>query len=190
MILPGGGYTEYSAVIGGRERSIRIEPDGAGFRVRVDGEEFHVGGDTPGEGEFCLLLNSRPQVVNVRGEGEGHYRVMLGGIERSVRIQDPIASRARHTSQTIRSDPTIEVRSPMHGTIVAVQIQEGEDVEEEAPLVVLEAMKMQNALTSPIRGRVSRVLVRTGETVEGDALLMVLERIQPDLGKTEEIEGP
>jgi biotin carboxyl carrier protein len=78
----------------------------------------------------------------------------------------------------------------MHGTIVAVQIQEGEDVEEEAPLVVLEAMKMQNALTSPIRGRVSRVLVRAGETVEGDALLMVLERIQPDLGKTEEIEGP
>ena len=42
----------------------------------------------------------------------------------------------------------------MHGLVVAVQVKEGDEVEEEAPLVVLEAMKMQNALTSPIRGRV------------------------------------
>jgi biotin carboxyl carrier protein len=178
MSLSGGGYREYSALVGGKERSVRVEPDGEGLRVRVESEEFLVRCETRADGEFFLLLNGRPQVVNVRGEAEGRYRIMLGGIERSVRIQDPIASRVGHASQTIRSDRTIEVRSPMHGTVVDVQIEENEEVEEESPLVVLEAMKMQNALTSPIRGRVRRILVRPGETVEGDALLVVLDRVE------------
>ena len=55
----------------------------------------------------------------------------------------------------------------MHGLVVAVQVKEGDEVEEETPLVVLEAMKMQNALTSPAAGTVREVRARTGETVEG-----------------------
>jgi biotin carboxyl carrier protein len=184
---PGGGYREYSARVGGRERLVRVEPDGEGLRIRVDGEEFHVGCESPGEGEICLLMNGRPQVVNVRNEGEGRYRVMLGGIERSVRIQDLIHARIGRPSQAIRQDRTIEVRSPMHGTVVAVQVGEGDTVEEEAPLIVLEAMKMQNALTSPIRGRVLQMLARPGVSVEGDALLIVLERIDTEKGA--EAEG-
>lgn len=189
MKLPGGGVTEYVALVGGRERSVRVEPDGDGLRVRVDGEEFRVSGEAAGEGEICLLLNGRPQVINVLGEGEGRFRVMLGGIERTVQIRDPIASRAIRSSQAIRSDLTIEIRSPMHGTVIAVQVQEGDEVEEEAPLVVLEAMKMQSALASPIRGRVTRLLARAGETVEGEGLLMILERIPSGTGSTEGVEA-
>jgi biotin carboxyl carrier protein len=172
-----GGCREYSAVIGGRERTVRVEPDGEGLRVRVDGEEFHVVSDAQETGESCLLLNGRPQVVNVRRESEGSYRVMLGGIERSVRILPAGSSRADGAHHAIRSDAVIEIRSPMHGMVVAVQVEEGEEIEEEAPLLVLEAMKMQNAITSPIRGRVKTLLVRPGLTVEGEALLAVLERI-------------
>ena len=48
----------------------------------------------------------------------------------------------------------------MHGTVVAVHAREGEFVEADAPLVVLEAMKMQNAISAPLlRGRCAKVLV-------------------------------
>jgi len=64
----------------------------------------------------------------------------------------------------------------MPGVVVAVQAKEGDEVAPEAPLVVLEAMKMQNALTSPIQGIVRSVHVQPGQTVEGDAILVVLRR--------------
>lgn len=180
MSAAGGGYREWVALVGGRERSVRVEPDGEELRVRVDGEEFQVGGEAAEGGELFLLMNGRPQVVHAMNEGEGSYRVTLGGIERSVRIQDPLRAQTSHPSATIRGDKEIEVRSPMHGTVVAVQVEEGDEVEEESPLVVLEAMKMQNALTSPIRGRVRKVLATAGQTVEGEGLLVILERRLPE----------
>jgi 3-methylcrotonyl-CoA carboxylase alpha subunit len=177
---PPGRSREWVAMVGGRERSVRLEPDGEELRVRVDGEEFHIGCEATDAGELFLLLNGRPQVVNIRDEGDGNYRIMLGGIERSVRLRDPMSSRIGGTSSPILQDREIEVRSPMHGTVVAVQVAEGDVVDEESPLVVLEAMKMQNALTSPARGRVRQVLVSAGQTVEGEGLLIVMERLAPD----------
>jgi biotin carboxyl carrier protein len=174
--LSGGGFREYLAIVGDRQRQVRVEPDGENLRIRVDGEEFSVGCSEGGTGEFCLFLNGRPQVVNVLPEGEGRYRVMLGGGETTVSVTDPVAARLGGVNRAIRQDKRIEVRAPMHGLVVAVQVKEGDHVEEESPLVVLEAMKMQNALTSPAAGIVRHVHARPGETVEGDALLVVLDR--------------
>ncbi len=171
-----GGTREYLARVGGRERRVRIEPDGEGLRIRIDGEEFHVTCEAYPDGEHCILLNGRPQVVIVKPAGPQSYRVIHGAGEMDVELADPIESRLTRRSGVIRHEGEIEIRSPMHGTVIAVQAVEGDRIEEEAPLVVLEAMKMQNALTSPSRGRIARVLVRPGQTVEGDALLVVLER--------------
>lgn len=171
-----GGHREYLARVGGRERSVRVEPDGDGLRIRIDGEEFHVTCEAYPDGEHCLLMNGRPQVAIVRAAGAGRYRVIHGAGEVTVELADAIESRLARRAGSIRQEGEIEIRSPMHGTVIAVQAAEGDLVEEEAPLVVLEAMKMQNALTSPARGRVVRVLVRPGQAVEGEALLAVLER--------------
>jgi pyruvate/2-oxoglutarate dehydrogenase complex dihydrolipoamide acyltransferase (E2) component len=79
----------------------------------------------------------------------------------------------------------------MPGVVVAVQAREGEAVAREAPLVVLEAMKMQNALTSPIDGIVRRVHVKPGQTVDGEAILVILERPhERPHGRPEASESP
>lgn len=177
-----GGHREYLARVGGRERSVRVEPDGEGLRIRVDGEEFHVTCEAYPDGEHCLLMNGRPQVAIVRATGDGVYRVIHGAGEVTVVLADPIESRLARRAGPIRQEGEIEIRSPMHGTVIAVQVAEGDLVEEEAPLIVLEAMKMQNALTSPARGKIAKLLVRPGQAVEGDALLVVLQREKEEGG--------
>ena len=173
-----GGWSEYLAVVGERERLIRIEPEGDDLRMRIDGEEFVVSGfEGMGRGEICLLMNARPQVVHVRSDSPGRYRVSLAGGEIGVDLKDPLAARvARGGGSTIRHAREVILRAPMPGVVVAVQAREGEAVAREAPLVVLEAMKMQNALTSPIDGIVRRVHVKPGQTVDGEAILVILER--------------
>ena len=174
-----GGWREYLGVVGGRQRLVRIEPEGDDLRLRVDGEEFVVGCETAVGGELCLLLNGRPQVLHVRADSPGRYRVSLAGGETLVELRDPLAARLASAAPgaSIRQAREIEVHAPMPGVVIAVHAREGDEVAAEAPLVVLEAMKMQNALASPAAGVVRSVRATPGQTVEAEALLVVLERI-------------
>ncbi|HWH23521.1 MAG TPA: DUF3182 family protein [Candidatus Limnocylindria bacterium] len=57
------------------------------------------------------------------------------------------------------------IDAPMPGSVIAVHVSEGDAVEQGQPLVVLEAMKMENAVPAPAAGRVERLLVEAGQQV-------------------------
>jgi biotin carboxyl carrier protein len=64
------------------------------------------------------------------------------------------------------------VTSPMPGRVLKVLVAEGDVVQQGAPVVVVEAMKMENELAAPIDGTVRRVFASAGQTVEGGAKLV------------------
>jgi glutaconyl-CoA/methylmalonyl-CoA decarboxylase subunit gamma len=65
--------------------------------------------------------------------------------------------------------------APVPGKIVDVFVKPGDAVEEGAPLVVLEAMKMENELRAPKKGTVTAVLVKKGDTADRGQLLVGIE---------------
>jgi acetyl/propionyl-CoA carboxylase alpha subunit len=67
------------------------------------------------------------------------------------------------------------VVAPMPGTVIRVDVAEGDRVQPRQPLLVLEAMKMETPLTSPYEAVVRAVHVTEGDRVEGGALLVELE---------------
>jgi 3-methylcrotonyl-CoA carboxylase alpha subunit len=71
--------------------------------------------------------------------------------------------------------------APMPGRIVAVLVRQGQQVTRGAPLIVLEAMKMEHTVTAPAAGVVASVLVAAGEQVKENAELLRLEAGQADL---------
>jgi biotin carboxyl carrier protein len=68
-----------------------------------------------------------------------------------------------------------KVFAVMPGRITSILVREGELVSEGSPLLILEAMKMQNEITSPISGRVKSVLVLEGATVKKDENLVIVD---------------
>jgi methylmalonyl-CoA carboxyltransferase 1.3S subunit len=66
------------------------------------------------------------------------------------------------------------VRAPLAGTVSRVEVEEGQEIEAGAVLVVLEAMKMETEITAPDAGTVGRVLVSPGDTVTGGQMLVEL----------------
>ena len=64
------------------------------------------------------------------------------------------------------------------GLLKAVHVAEGDIVERDAPLVTLEAMKMENELRAPSRARVTTLHARAGAKVEGGAVLAVLAELE------------
>ncbi len=71
-----------------------------------------------------------------------------------------------------------EARAPMQAVVVRVAAKPGETVAAGAPLVILEAMKMEHVVAAAESGVVKRVLVEAGETVTDGDLLAVLERAE------------
>ena len=66
------------------------------------------------------------------------------------------------------------VNAPMPGTILKVNVNNGDTVKEGQVLVVLEAMKMENEIMAPKSGTVNQVLVSRGASVDTGAPLVVI----------------
>lgn len=69
----------------------------------------------------------------------------------------------------------VRVTSPMPGTILDVKASVGSRVKSGEPLMVLEAMKMENDVVAPSDGTVEQILVSKGSTVETDQILAVIK---------------
>ncbi len=68
-----------------------------------------------------------------------------------------------------------DIKAPMPGLILEVNVEEGSEVKEGDYLLVLEAMKMENTLTAPRDGVVKSVSINKGDTVDKNQLLIEME---------------
>ncbi len=67
-----------------------------------------------------------------------------------------------------------KVVSPMPGTILKVNVSQGQSVKAGEVLLVLEAMKMENDIVAPVDGVVKQLLVSKGSTVDTDQILAII----------------
>jgi len=67
------------------------------------------------------------------------------------------------------------IRALMPGRITSILVKEEEEVKEGAPLLILEAMKMQNEIASHTKGKIRTIFVREGETVKKGSVLVSIE---------------
>ena len=74
------------------------------------------------------------------------------------------------------------ILAPMPGKVIAVDVAAGEVVTKGQRLLVLEAMKMEHALTAPFDGTVAELAVAAGQQVQVEALLARIEGASPERG--------
>src|SRR6478609_2323778 len=68
-----------------------------------------------------------------------------------------------------------ELKAPMPGLIIGISVEEGQKIEAGTPLIVLEAMKMENIIRAQGEGIVKKVNVKAGDSVEKNQVLIVFE---------------
>ena len=162
----------------GRSRTVSIERAGAGrYRVAVDGHPHLV--DALKVGEFSLSLivggetgTSREVIVVPTASGE--LLVTLDGRTATVSV-DGRRSRKVGSDAAGHVAGVQKVTAPMPGRVVRVLVGPGDEIAVRQPVVVVEAMKMENELRSPKAGRVREVPVAAGMSVEAGRTLVVIE---------------
>ncbi len=162
--LPGGGFQVQSVTAQGDGEApgevlsapvqARLEKSGYGALVQVGGRVFDL---------------------NLQGSVPGELQVFASGqrVQASVETARSRAA-AKVRGQRAGGAGAGEVKSPMPGKVVKVLVSEGDVVEQGQPLVVVEAMKMENELTAPVAGVVRAVHVQAGDTVENSGKLVTV----------------
>ena len=162
---------KYFAAVNGQEYEVEIE----GGQVWVNGEIIDVDLSQGGVPElYSILLDGASYEVLVE-EQRQEYAVTLRGQQFHVQVED---ERTRRLNAG-RKGPLVPqgelvVKAPIPGLVVKVLVSEGDDIPEDHPLIILEAMKMENEIRSLRAGIIRSVEVTSGQRVEQGAALLVL----------------
>ncbi|KAB2956451.1 MAG: biotin/lipoyl-binding protein [Thermoanaerobaculia bacterium] len=159
----------------GRVERVTVERESGRYRVRVGERFYEVEARALGSFVRSLLVDGRSYEVAVFRQGEGAWSVSHRGRPTAVEMLDPLAHLAEATRGEGARKGRQVVTAYMPGRVVVVSVAEGDAVEAGAPLVVLEAMKMQNEIQAERAAVVRRVCVVPGQAVEGGDPLVELE---------------
>jgi biotin carboxyl carrier protein len=182
---------QYEVEIGDRLRSNTVVRSGEGLAVEIDGRSWHVDAARIDPRTMSLLvagvaperharLTLSREVVFSSGPAASQLIVHVGTKPFAVTVnarrrrQDvPAAGRVRGAVPG-GSGPQ-RILAPMPGKVVRVLVRAGDVVGARQPLVVVEAMKMENELRAGRDGRVAAIHVQEGMSVDSGALMVVIE---------------
>ena len=68
-----------------------------------------------------------------------------------------------------------EITAPVSGNVWKILVKVGESVQCEDELMILEALKMENAIYTPVDGKIAAIKVAVGDHVEANQVLIVIE---------------
>ena len=126
-----------------------------------------------------IASTGRSHVVRVTPTAEG-LEVGLRGVVIPVEVKHPLEKMLQATGGARAASRGETLSAPMPGVVVAMRVKPGDTVKAGQPVVVVEAMKMQNELAVVHDGVVTDVLVAERDAVSAGQALIRLSPIVPE----------
>ena len=157
--------------------------------IAKDGQFRYMGSDIffhgLHEGETCEVKLEEGKILVVRlievrdPDDEGFCDVVfeINGNRRMVRIKDEEIKDSRAVAVTRYADEEdpMEIGANIPGAIVKILVKEDDAVEENQPIAVIEAMKMETNIISRAAGTVEKIFVKEGQQVKAGEMIAVLK---------------
>ena len=145
--------------------SLHFRPQG--LRLDLPSGQCPVQFAEVGEDHFAIRLGDESFRARVLRDGWQRW-VLVDGAVHVLTLEDLLRGLAEHGAGEGR------ITAPMPGKVMAVLVQQGDEVSQGMPLLRLEAMKMEHTLTAPYDGRVESLTCAAGELVDEGSELAVL----------------
>lgn len=142
-----------------------------------NGKSYGIGLNTSEDGIDFLEVGGKSYPVEVVSKHQNEYEVLVNGISYSFSIETPFSlERFKNITLQKSQSTIIKLKAPMPGKILEVLVKAGDIVKAGDTLLILEAMKMQNAILASNKAIVKKVLVKDGDTTSKSDLLIELEK--------------
>ena len=150
------------STIGDKQVTLELQRDSSSsVSFRIDDESGEADFREIAPLTYSVIEAGRYYDVRIYERGSGMFDVAVNGETPAGGASDASGPR--------------KIKASMPGKVVKLLVQEGEEVDEAQGLVIVEAMKMQNAMKSPKAGRVAVIEVSEGGSVAAGETLVVIE---------------
>jgi biotin carboxyl carrier protein len=161
---------KYITTINDTEFLVEVIDD---HHVNINGKTYQVDFEAvSGQPVYSLLLDGKSHEAYVR-ESDDDWQVLLRGRLYPAKVEDEREKRLRVAAGGgVVESGEFNLKAPMPGLVVAIPVEEGQEIKKGQVLLILESMKMQNELKSPRDGIINRIKVKAGESVEQKQVLL------------------
>jgi len=156
-----------------------VNVEGEEYLVEIKDDEIYINGILAEEsflsalndqGLYLIQTGEEKEEIHIQRETQTDFRITVDGHHLMAQIEEDTGRKNRKRKRNGNSDG--EVTAPMAGLIVEIMVSEGETVEQDQTLLVLEAMKMQMKIKSPAAGSVRQIHLQQGDRVEKGELIL------------------
>ncbi|MFI5182324.1 MAG: biotin/lipoyl-containing protein [Thermoanaerobaculia bacterium] len=147
-----------------------------GFRLLVDGRALSGEAARLRPGVWSLVFDDgRQWEVSLEPSPDGEWRARFGNAVAVLDLKDELTARAAASGGRSRAKKGDVVTAAMPGRVLRISVAAGQSVVAGEPLLVLEAMKMENEVKSPRDGVIDSIGVAAGQAVSAGEILIRLK---------------
>jgi biotin carboxyl carrier protein len=161
------------------DREVEVELSENGEQGgRIDGDDFSWDLLKVKRSSFHVIRDGRSYRIDiVRSSSEDkHFSLIVNGQEFEVGLKDRYDLLLERLGMEDLQGKRVEnIKAPMPGKVLDIKVSVGSEVSEGDPLLVLEAMKMENVIKAPGEGKVKTIHVDVSDPVEKNAVLVEFE---------------
>jgi len=123
-----------------------------------------------------ILWKNRKYPVEILRSRQNKYEILFNDISYTFTVETPFSLQRMKVLNSKKGKVETEyIRAPMPGKIIDVLVREGSSILRGEPVVILEAMKMQNEILSPVNGTIVQISARPNTNVMKDDLLVEIK---------------
>jgi biotin carboxyl carrier protein len=149
-----------------------LEASGEGIKLNAEIIEPDI--RDLGNGHMHVLHGHRSYTIEILNDStEKPARIKVNGRMYEVAIEDEYAGLLKALGMNgVSGKKTLELKAPMPGLVLSINVTAGQEVKKGDSLLILEAMKMENMLKSTTDGVVKKIYVTIGDKVEKGQVLI------------------
>ncbi|NMA72673.1 MAG: acetyl-CoA carboxylase biotin carboxyl carrier protein subunit [Bacteroidales bacterium] len=167
---------KFIAVDKGSMQEYCFEIDKKG-EILINGQKCEVEFTHNKSGLTFIHLAGKKYIIEIVSNDQNNYELLINGNSYTFSLETPLSlEKLKKKIEEEKQSTTYLIKAPMPGTILEVNVEEEQAVNLGETTLILEAMKMENAITSEHTGTVTRVFIKKGDIISKNDPLIEIEK--------------
>lgn len=145
--------------------------------LQLNGQDLAIDVHQVKEGQLHFIYQNRSYNAEIVSENASDKTMVIkiNGKTCTISVEDQFDLLLKELGMAgVTNNKAMEIKAPMPGLVLAINVKEGQEIKKGDSLLVLEAMKMENMLKSTTDGVIRKICVIKGDKVEKNQVLIEL----------------